>query len=162
MIKIRATLESKEDVIRELVINEDLTLDMLHFEIIKKFNLDRYEMASFYQVDSELNLEKEYSLIDTNELEQSNLTMNKVSISSVLFEKKCRLIYIHDFLKMWRFYIEYVEQVNSKEKKICLYSLGKMPNEAPEIIFKSENEIRNTDNFESQLDKEDEFSDYEY
>ena len=37
-----------------------------------------------------------------------------------------------------------------------------MPSEAPEIIFKSENEIRNTDNFESQLDKEDEFSDYEY
>ena len=161
MIKIRATLESKEDVIRELVINEDFTLDMLHFEIIKKFNLDRYEMASFYQVDSELNLEKEYSLIDTNELEQSNITMNKVSISSVLFEKKCRLIYIHDFLKMWRFYIEYVEQVNSKEK-IYLSSIGKMPNEAPEIIFKSENEIRNSVSFESQLDKEDEFSDYEY
>ena len=161
MIKIRATLESKEDVIRELVINEDLTLDMLHFEIIKKFNLDRYEMASFYQVDSELNLEKEYSLIDTNELEQSNLTMNKVSISSVLFEKKCRLIYIHDFLKMWRFYIEYVEQVNSKEK-IYLSSIGKMPNEAPEIIFKSENIIRNSVSFESQLDKEDEFSEYEY
>ena len=161
MIKIRATLESKENVIRELVINEDLTLDMLHFEIIKKFNLDRYEMASFYQVDSELNLEKEYSLIDTNELEQSNLTMNKVSISSVLFEKKCRLIYIHDFLKMWRFYIEYVEQVNSKEK-IYLSSIGKMPNEAPEIIFKSENKIRNSDSFKSQLDKEDEFSEYEY
>ena len=161
MIKIRATLESKEDVIRELVINEDLTLDMLHFEIIKKFNLDRYEMASFYQVDSELNLEKEYSLIDTNELEQSNLTMNKVSISSVLFEKKCRLIYIHDFLKMWRFYVEYVEQVNSKEK-IYLSSIGKMPNEAPEIIFKSENIIRNSVSFESQLDKEDEFSEYEY
>ena len=161
MIKIRATLESKEDVIRELVINEDLTLDMLHFEIIKKFNLDRYEMASFYQVDSELNLEKEYSLIDTNELEQSNLTMNKVSISSVLFEKKCRLIYIHDFLKMWRFYIEYVEQVNSKEK-IYLSSIGKMPHEAPEIIFKSENKIRNSVSFESQLDKEDEFSEYEY
>ena len=161
MIKIRATLESKEDVIRELVINEDLTLDMLHFEISEKFNLDRYEVASFYQVDSELNLEKEYSLIDTNELEQSNLTMNKVSISSVLFEKKCRLIYIHDFLKMWRFYIEYVEQVNSKEK-IYLSSIGKMPNEAPEIIFKSENKIRNSVSFESQLDKEDEFSEYEY
>ena len=87
--------------------------------------------------------------------------MNKVSISSVLFEKKCRLIYVHDFLKMWRFYIEYVEQVNSKEK-IYLSSIGKMPNEAPEIIFKSENKIRNSVSFESQLDKEDEFSEYEY
>ena len=162
MIKIRATLESKEDVIRELVINESLTLDMLHYDIIEKFNLDKFEMASFYQVDSELNLEKEYPLIDTSEEGQSLLTMNKVSISSVLFEKKCRLIYIHDFLKMWRFYIEYVEQVNSKEKKIYLSSIGKMPNEAPVIIFTSENEIGNTDNFESQLDKEDEFSDYEY
>ena len=161
MIKIRATLESKEDVIRELVINESLTLDMLHYDIIEKFNLDKFEMASFYQVDSELNLEKEYPLIDTSEVGQSPLTMNKVSISSVLFEKKCRLIYIHDFLKMWRFYIEYVEQVNSKEK-IYLSSIGKMPNEAPEIIFKSENKIRNNVSFESQLDKEDEFSEYEY
>ena len=161
MIKIRATLESKEDVIRELVINESLTLDMLHYDIIEKFNLEKFEMASFYQVDSELNLEKEYPLIDTSEVGQSPLTMNKVSISSVLFEKKCRLIYIHDFLKMWRFYIEYVEQVNSKEK-IYLSSIGKMPNEAPEIIFKSENKIRNSDSFKSQLDKEDEFSEYEY
>ena len=161
MIKIRATLESKEDVIRELVINESLTLDMLHYDIIEKFNLDKFEMASFYQVDSELNLEKEYPLIDTSEVGQSPLTMNKVSISSVLFEKKCRLIYVHDFLKMWRFYIEYVEQVNSKEK-IYLSSIGKMPNEAPEIIFKSENKIRNSDSFKSQLDKEDEFSEYEY
>ena len=95
---------------------------MLHYDIIEKFNLDKFEMASFYQVDSELNLEKEYPLIDTSEVGQSLLTMNKVSISSVLFEKKCRLIYIHDFLKMWRFYIEYVEQVNSKEKKIYLSS----------------------------------------
>ena len=57
---------------------------MLHFDIIEKFNLDKFEMASFYQVDSELNLEKEYPLIDTNEVGQSLLTMNKVSISSVL------------------------------------------------------------------------------
>lgn len=162
MIKIRATLESKEDVIRELVINESLTLDTLHYDLIEKFNLDKFEMASFYQVDSELNLEKEYPLIDTYEEGQSLLTMNKVSISSVLFEKECRLIYIHDFLKMWRFYIEYVEQVNSKEKKTYLSSLGKMPSEAPEIIFKSENEIRNSDSFGNQLDIEDEFTDYEY
>ena len=45
MIKIRATLESKEDVIRELVINESLTLDMLHYDIIEKFNLDKFEMS---------------------------------------------------------------------------------------------------------------------
>ena len=57
---------------------------MLHYDIIEKFNLDKFE-ASFYQVDSELNLEKEFPLIDTSEEGQSPLTMNKVSISSVLF-----------------------------------------------------------------------------
>ena len=30
MIKLRATLESNEDVIRELIIDENLTLDELH------------------------------------------------------------------------------------------------------------------------------------
>ena len=56
MIKIRATLESNEVVIRELIIDENLTLEDLHRLITKNFNLGDFEMASFFQTDCDLNL----------------------------------------------------------------------------------------------------------
>ena len=59
MIKLRATLESKEDVIRELVIDENLNLEELHKSITKNFQLNEFEIASFYKTDSDLNLGKE-------------------------------------------------------------------------------------------------------
>ena len=39
MIKLRITLESKQDVIRELVLDSELNLEQLHQEIIKHFNV---------------------------------------------------------------------------------------------------------------------------
>ena len=67
MIKLRISLESKEDVIRELIIDENLNLENLHKSIIQNFQLNEFEMASFYQTDSDLNLGKEISLFDTSE-----------------------------------------------------------------------------------------------
>mgnify|MGYP000704635033 CR=1 FL=1 len=37
MIKLRITLENKQDVIRELVLDSELNLEQLHQEIIKHF-----------------------------------------------------------------------------------------------------------------------------
>ena len=37
MIKLRITLESKQDVIREIAIDSELNLEQLHQEIIKHF-----------------------------------------------------------------------------------------------------------------------------
>ena len=54
--------------------------------------------------------------------------MNQVIISTLLYSSETQLIYIYDFLKMWRFYIQYVEKVSSIDS-INLYSIGKIPNE---------------------------------
>ena len=50
MIKLRATLESKEDVIRELIIDENLNLEELHRLITKNFNLNDFEMLPFIKL----------------------------------------------------------------------------------------------------------------
>ena len=55
MIKIRITLESKEDVIREILVNPENNLEYLHQSIIKNLKLDEFEMASFYITDSHYN-----------------------------------------------------------------------------------------------------------
>ena len=48
MIKLRVTLESNEDVIRELIIDENLTLEELHISITKNFNLNDFEMKLLF------------------------------------------------------------------------------------------------------------------
>ena len=53
---LRITLESKEDVFREIEINSDIVLSDLHYFIIAVFGLDNKELASFYTVDNELEL----------------------------------------------------------------------------------------------------------
>ena len=161
MIKLRATLESNEDVIRELIIDENLTLEELHRLITKNFNLNDFEMASFFQTDSDLNLVREITLYDTSEKGGESLVMNEVIISTLLYSSETQLIYVYDFLKMWRFYIQYVEKVVSIEST-NLYSKGKMPSEAPKFNFESEENIGEFDPFEEELENFDKFEDYEY
>ena len=125
MIKLRATLECNEDVIREFIIDENLTLEELHRSITKNFKLNDFEMAFIFQTDSDLNIGEEITLYDTSEKIGESIVMNQIIISTLLYSNETQLIYIYDFLKMWRFYIQYVEKVNSIEST-NLYSIGKM------------------------------------
>ena len=98
MIKLRAILESNENVIRELIIDENLTLEELHRSITKNFNLNDFRNA-FFQTDSDLNLGREITLYDTSEKVGESLVMNQVIIISLLYSSETQLIYVYDFLK---------------------------------------------------------------
>ena len=60
---IRITLESKDDVIREIEIKSDCFLNELHSYIVEVFSLDSKELASFYVIDSELEIQQEIPLL---------------------------------------------------------------------------------------------------
>ena len=137
MIKIRITLENKADVIRELFINQEQSLEHLHKDIVRNFGLESFEMASFYITNSKLDLGQEIPLFDVSDSGVKVITMDRIEISSVLYSQDSQLIYVYDFLKMWRFYIEYIEMIDN-EKAGCIKSIGNMPNEAPEIKFTQE------------------------
>ena len=149
MIKLRVILESKEDVIRELIIDENLNLEYLHKSIIQNFQLNEFEMASFYQTDSNLNLGIEISLFDTSEKAGDTLVMNQVSINSLLHSSEKQLIYVYDFLKMWRFHIQFIENKKAGEGEV-LISVGSMPNEAPEISFDEQKQKEEFDPYKDQ------------
>ena len=137
MIILRITLESELDVIREFIINEKLNLEELHLEIIKIFNLDKFEMASFFLTDDNLNLLQEITLVETEE--ENNMVMKNVKITSILNASNPSIIYIYDFMNMWRFHIQFVKKENLSyiEQTKCLYSKGNLPQEAPKIIFEN-------------------------
>jgi hypothetical protein len=62
-------------------------------------------------------------------------------------------------MKMWRFLIT-LTQITDEEitKAKCINSIGIIPEDAPEIIFKAEKEF---DPFDEAFDDFDEFKDYE-
>ena len=84
--------------------------------------------------------------------------MNQVIISSLLYSSNTQLIYVHDFLKMWRFHIQFIEH---KEEEQDLVSVGSMPNEAPEISFDEQKQKKEFDPYGDAFDDFDEFNDYE-
>ena len=155
---IQIHLEYKEDVIRDIEISSTSNLEELHYAIITAFELEKNELASFYMTNEDFELLQEIPLLSIDEEENPMLRMNEVIISSILTKQGSQLLYVYDFMKMWRFLItltEKKEEIISKPK--CVKSVGEMPEDAPEITFEEEKEF---DPFEDAFDEANEYEQY--
>lgn len=156
---VQVHLEYKDDIIRDIEISSDCNLEELHSAIINSFNLDSNELASFYMTNADFELLQEIPLFSIEDKNNPMLAMNEVVLSSILKYEGEQLLYIYDFMKMWRFLITLSstsEESISKAK--CIKSIGEMPTTAPEISFKAEKEF---DPFDEAFDDFDDFNDYE-
>ena len=150
---IRIYLESKEDVTREIEISREDNLLELHNIITQSCNLNDKELASFHLTNDEFDLLKEIPLIPIDE--NTKESMEQVHIKELLMQKDDRLIYIYDYMKMWRFLVELKEissQIITKPK--CIFKSGEMPTQAPEITFDNDNQEEN------EFSEEDSFDEY--
>lgn len=155
-IVLQIYLEHKNDVIRNIEIDSEKSLEELHYEIIKSLNLNKREMASFYMTDEEFNLLKEIPLFKIDEKEVGACEMKEISITSVFPNINSQLIYVYDFMKMWRFLVTYISKSeNNKDHSKVIYQVGKMPESETEIYFESNNDISaNRDELEDELEDE--------
>ena len=144
---IRVILESKEDVIRDIEINSDCLLFELHYYLIECFDLNKNELASFYTTNDELEIIDEIPLVS---FEDRSPNMENTKLEIVLDEHNNNLIYVHDYLKMWRFLIELKSKDVDFNIKKCVSKIGKMPKEAPEINFYQENKNEDEDGIEEE------------
>ena len=144
---IRVILESKEDVIRDIEINSDCLLSELHFYLIECLNLNKNELASFYTTNDELEIIDEIPLLS---FEDRSPNMENTKLEIVLDEHNNNLIYVHDYMKMWRFLIELKSKDVDFNIKKCVSKIGKMPKEAPEINFYQENKNEDEDGIEEE------------
>ena len=88
------------------------------------------------------------------------LDMSQIIISTILPKINSQLIYIYDFLKMWRFLISYSKEIKKGSYNTeVTNSIGKMPKEAPEIIFEAREGFDSNNFTDIELD---EFNDSEY
>jgi len=156
MYKVRIILDTKEDVIRTLLIDEKLSLESLHIEIAKAFDFDGQEMASFYRTDNEWNQGEEIPLFNMSEAGEG-ISMATCFMNETLPDVNDKLIYVYDFLHMWTFYVEVIEHTFEMitDTKVIL-SVGEVPKEAPEKEFKAD-KVKNE--FDDEFDNG--FSDFE-
>ena len=151
---IQIHLEHKTDVIRDIEIPSDKSLEDLHYAIIDALELNKNEIASFYMTNEEFELLQEIPLFKIDEEDSSMLDMSEITIASVFPKIDSQLIYVYDFLKMWRFLVSYSKETENKSEKIeVINSIGEMPKEAPEIIFEAEKEFDPFDGSFEDFDK---------
>tara|TARA_B100000768_G_C11254249_1_gene365612 strand:+ start:482 stop:949 length:468 start_codon:yes stop_codon:yes gene_type:complete len=141
-IILQIYLEHKDDVIRNIEISTNKSLRELHFEIIRSLELSENEIASFYLTDENFNLVQEIPLFKIDDKQEDLIEMNEIKIGSVFTNINCQLIYVYDFMKMWRFLVSYIADSETENNKNQIVNqVGKMPKEATEIIFESDNDL---------------------
>ena len=141
-IILQIYLEHKDDVIRNIEISTNKSLRELHFEIIRSLELSENEIASFYLTDENFNLVQEIPLFKIDDKQENLIEMNEIKIGSVFTNINCQLIYVYDFMKMWRFLVSYIADSETENNKNQIVNqVGKMPKEATEIIFESDNDL---------------------
>ena len=130
--------DTKEDILRDVEIDKNSNLTDLHELILLSFNFSADQMASFYTVDEDWNQINEISLMNFDE---STDSMDSMLIANVLDNQNTKLLYIYDFMNMWTFYVEMIEEaeeINNILYPRIIFSVGNVPEKAPEKKFTNE------------------------
>ena len=138
MYKIRVILDTKEDVIRTILVNDNINLENLHSTIAKAFGFGGKEMASFYKTNESWEQGDEMSLFDLG----IGKDYSNDSLNTIFNSENNRLIYVYDFLELWTFFIEVMEisEINKNTTYPNLvFSKGKVPENSPSKIFQESN-----------------------
>ena len=157
--KIRAILDVKKDVIRDILIDSSNTLEDLHTSIINAFGFNGQQMASFYRTDDEWNQGEEIPLFDMSDAGEP-FSMQNCILEETLTIKGAKLIYVYDFMSMWTFFIELSDTNIKTESDLpsIAFSFGDVPETAPEKEFVAE---KSEDAFEFEDDGYDDFGSFE-
>tara|TARA_B100000989_G_scaffold241979_1_gene188900 strand:- start:1344 stop:1811 length:468 start_codon:yes stop_codon:yes gene_type:complete len=134
--------DTNEDILRDIEIDKNSNLTDLHELILLSFNFSADQMASFYTVDEEWNQINEISLMNFDESIDS---MDSILVANILNNQNTKLLYIYDFMSMWTFYIELIEEaqeVNNILYPRIIFSVGNVPEKAPEKKFTDEDKVK--------------------
>ena len=136
----RIILDTKEDVFRDIALEEDASFEDFHNSITQAFGFGGSEMAVFYESDDEWQQGGSISLFDMGE--EDVRRMSDTSLSTV-FPTVTKMLYVYDFLNLWTFFIELIETDEPKVGNtypMLIFSHGEVPEEAPEKTFSSDKE----------------------
>jgi len=134
----RIILDTKEDVFRDIALEENASFEDFHNSITQAFGFGGSEMAVFYESDDEWQQGDSISLFDMGE--EDVRRMSDTLLSSVFPDVK-KMLYVYDFLNLWTFFIELIEKDEPKPGNtypMLIFSHGEVPEEAPEKTFSAD------------------------
>ena len=135
-LKFRVLLDSdlKDEVFRDIVIAGESNFEVFYQAIMKSFEFEGDQMASFYVSNSEWDKGHEINLMDMSydddDLDTPANIMSKAIVQDFINDSDQKFILVYDFMRMWIFLIELIEQVQESptEPKVVL-SVGNAPKE---------------------------------
>lgn len=129
IIYLKLLSHEKEDFVKEIAIDDNMTFAALHDFIQELLRYDATQMASFFTTDKDWNKEVEITLFDMTDGESKNLrTMNDTLITEYLHEVGQRMLYVFDFFSERAFFIEIVQTADGTLKKpMCYRNEGATP-----------------------------------
>lgn len=144
----RIILDTKEDVFRDIALEEDATFEDFHNAITQAFGFGGSEMAVFYESNDDWQQGDAISLFDMGEDETRR--MSKTPLSEV-FPEISKMLYVYDFLNLWTFFIELIETDEPKPGNtypMLIFSHGDVPEEAPEKTFETKKDSSDENGFD--------------
>lgn len=153
-LKFRIILNVEEDVLRDIVIDSNITLLEFSKIISCEFGFDSSEISTFHHSNENWEQLDEIKIFKIDELDQ---IMDNTPISNFFLSKGDKLIYIYDFLNYWTFFIELYELDESVkiDSYNCINSVGEVPKNPPSDIF----DINSVKEDSDELDFDDTFID---
>lgn len=133
-LKFRVLLDSSAstEVFRDILIDENSSFETFYTSILKAYEFNGDQMASFYMSNDDWDKGQEITLMDMTFGEEPDPTpmMSSTKIKTFIEEIDQKIILVHDFLRLWIFLIELigVEETAPSEPQIIL-SVGIAPKE---------------------------------
>ena len=153
ILRFRIILDVKEDVLRDIEIEDSATFEDLHHAITQAFGFLGNEMASFYRSDEDCTQGEELPL---EAIDPSQDSCRDQALNTVISASQHQLIYVYDFLNLWTFFVELIEvgeQITGTTYPNLIHAQGEVPEEAPEKLFQSEDTLNPAE--ESEFDEDD-------
>lgn len=110
-LKIRVVADTEEDIFIDILALSSCNLLIIHELLIKSFNLNELEIASFFLSNENWDKGEEITLLNmsVNE-EESSKSMEDTTLESLHQSGIKKLLYLHDFLNLNIFYIEFLNE----------------------------------------------------
>ena len=127
--KFRVLLDNSnnEEIFRDILISKTDTFSDFYRCILKAFRFNGDQLASFYISNNSWDKGNEISLMD---MEDFGLNMDTAIIQDSIESEDQKFILVYDFLKMWCFLIELIEEnQDSLEHPKVILSIGVAPKE---------------------------------